>query len=195
MRVGPLASRGGRKHTETGWLPRWVTGCGIRIRQAGHRSSSSAQQAPPARVVLVGTGEVTRCLAVHGAGRVRAAVLAAPLRPFSLNMDNSPEGAGRSDFDAPLAGTGTHAAQSRQQRSGPYPPGQESAWQAAKVAIYRQTPWRRRGDHGLEGYPAIRSNSLPSMSAKVVQRDLPDCWSQSLRAPRLSRRSLSLSKV
>jgi len=58
-------------------------------------------------VVLVGTGEVTRCLAVHGAGRVRAAVLAAPLRPFLLNMNNGPEGVGRSVFDAPLAGTGT----------------------------------------------------------------------------------------
>ncbi len=57
----------------------------------------------------------------------------------------------------------------------------ESAWQVAKVAIHRQTRGGAlRGGHGLEGYPAIRSNSLPSMSAKVVQRDLPDCWSPSL---------------
>ena len=107
-------------------------------------------------------------------------MLAAPLRLFLLNMNNSPEGASRSDFDAPLAGTGTlrsiTAAAIR-----PYPPGQESAWQAAKVAIYRQTRCggALRGGHGLEGYPAIRSNSFPSMSAKVVQRDLPACWSRS----------------
>jgi len=108
-------------------------------------------------------------------------VLAAPLRPFLLDMNNSPEGVGRSVFDAPLAGTGIRrsitAAAIR-----PYPPGQESAWQVAKVAIYRQTRGggALRGGHGLEGYPAIRSNSLPSMSAKVVQLDLPACWSRSL---------------
>ncbi len=43
-------------------------------------------------------------------------------------------------------------------------------------------------------YPAIRSNSLPSISAKVVQRDLSRCRSRSLWAPRLSRRPVSASK-
>src|SRR5579862_4724878 len=33
----------------------------------------------------MGTGEVTRHLAVHGSGRVRAAVLVAPRLPFLLN--------------------------------------------------------------------------------------------------------------
>jgi len=44
-------------------------------------------------------------------------------------------------------------------------------------------------------YPAIRSNSWRSISAKVVQRDLSRCRSQGLWAPRLSRRSVSASKV
>ena len=47
----------------------------------------------------MGTGEVTRYLAVHGAGRVRAAVLVAPLLPFLLKTDDSPEGISRSVFD------------------------------------------------------------------------------------------------
>jgi len=47
----------------------------------------------------MGTGEVTRYLAVHGPGRVRAAVLVAPLLPFLLNTDDSPEGIDRSVFD------------------------------------------------------------------------------------------------
>src|SRR5713101_2252111 len=47
----------------------------------------------------MGTGEVTRYLAVHGSGRVRAAVLVAPLLPFLLKTDDSPEGIDRSVFD------------------------------------------------------------------------------------------------
>src|SRR4029077_11096104 len=47
----------------------------------------------------MGTGEVTRYLAVHGSGRVRAAVLVAPLLPFLLKTDANPEGLARSVFD------------------------------------------------------------------------------------------------
>lgn len=47
----------------------------------------------------MGTGEVTRYLAVHGPGRVSAAVLVAPLLPFLLKTDDNPEGIGRSVFD------------------------------------------------------------------------------------------------
>jgi non-heme chloroperoxidase len=47
----------------------------------------------------MGTGEVTRYLAVHGSGRVRAAVLIAPLPPFLLKTKDSPEGIDRSVFD------------------------------------------------------------------------------------------------
>ncbi len=47
----------------------------------------------------MGTGEVARYLAVHGSGRVRAAVLVAPLPPFLLKTDDSPEGIDRSVFD------------------------------------------------------------------------------------------------
>jgi non-heme chloroperoxidase len=47
----------------------------------------------------MGTGEVTRYLAIHGPGRVRAAVLVAPLLPFLLKTDDSPEGIDRSVFD------------------------------------------------------------------------------------------------
>jgi non-heme chloroperoxidase len=47
----------------------------------------------------MGTGEVTRCLAVHGSGGVKAAVLVAPLLPFLLKTDNNPEGIDRSVFD------------------------------------------------------------------------------------------------
>jgi len=48
----------------------------------------------------MGTGEVARYLAVHGSGRVKAAVLVAPLLPFLLKTDDSPEGIDRSVFDA-----------------------------------------------------------------------------------------------
>jgi non-heme chloroperoxidase len=47
----------------------------------------------------MGTGEVTRYLAVHGSARVRAAVLVAPLLPFLLKTDDNPDGIGRSVFD------------------------------------------------------------------------------------------------
>jgi non-heme chloroperoxidase len=47
----------------------------------------------------MGTGEVTRYLAVHGSGRVRAAALVAPLLPFLLKTDDNPEGIDRSVFD------------------------------------------------------------------------------------------------
>jgi non-heme chloroperoxidase len=47
----------------------------------------------------MGTGEITRYLAAHGSGRVRAAVLVAPLLPFLLKTDDSPEGIERSVFD------------------------------------------------------------------------------------------------
>ena len=47
----------------------------------------------------MGTGEVTRYLAAHGSARVRAAVLVAPLLPFLLKTDDSPEGIDRSVFD------------------------------------------------------------------------------------------------
>jgi non-heme chloroperoxidase len=54
-------------------------------------------------VVLVGfamgTGEVARYLAAHGPGRVRAAVLVAPLLPFLLKTDDNPDGIDRSAFD------------------------------------------------------------------------------------------------
>jgi non-heme chloroperoxidase len=47
----------------------------------------------------MGTGEVVRYLAAHGSGRVRAAALVAPLLPFLLKTEDSPEGIGRSVFD------------------------------------------------------------------------------------------------
>ena len=47
----------------------------------------------------MGTGEVTRYLAVHGSGRVSAAVLVAPLLPFLLKTDDNPDGIDRSVFD------------------------------------------------------------------------------------------------
>ena len=47
----------------------------------------------------MGTGEVTRYLAVHGPGRVTAAVLIAPLLPFLLKTHDNPEGIDRSVFD------------------------------------------------------------------------------------------------
>jgi non-heme chloroperoxidase len=47
----------------------------------------------------MGTGEVARYLAAHGSERVRAAVLVAPLLPFLLKTEDSPEGIDRSVFD------------------------------------------------------------------------------------------------
>jgi non-heme chloroperoxidase len=47
----------------------------------------------------MGTGEVTRYLAIHGPGRVTAAVLIAPLLPFLLKTDGNPGGIDRSVFD------------------------------------------------------------------------------------------------
>jgi len=47
----------------------------------------------------MGTGEVTRYLAIHGPGRVTAAVLVAPLPPFLLKTDDNPGGIDRSVFD------------------------------------------------------------------------------------------------
>jgi non-heme chloroperoxidase len=51
----------------------------------------------------MGTGEVTRYLAVHGSGRVRAAVLIAPVPPFLLKTDDNQEGIDRSVFDGIMA--------------------------------------------------------------------------------------------
>jgi non-heme chloroperoxidase len=47
----------------------------------------------------MGTGEVTRYLAIHGSARVKAAVLIAPLPPFLLKTRDSPDGIDRSVFD------------------------------------------------------------------------------------------------
>ncbi len=47
----------------------------------------------------MGIGEVTRYLAVHDPGRVRTAVLVAPLPPFLLKTDDNPDGIDRSVFD------------------------------------------------------------------------------------------------
>jgi non-heme chloroperoxidase len=47
----------------------------------------------------MGTGEVTRYLAVHGSDRVSAAMLVAPLPPFLLKTNDSPDGIDRSVFD------------------------------------------------------------------------------------------------
>jgi non-heme chloroperoxidase len=47
----------------------------------------------------MGTGEVTRYLAIHGSGRVTAAVLVAPLPPFLLKTDDNPDGIDRRVFD------------------------------------------------------------------------------------------------
>jgi non-heme chloroperoxidase len=51
----------------------------------------------------MGAGEVARYLAVHGPGRVKAAVLVAPLLPFLLNTHDSPDGIDRSVFDGMTA--------------------------------------------------------------------------------------------
>src|SRR4029077_15961514 len=48
----------------------------------------------------MGTGEVARYLAVHGSGRVKAAVLVAPLLPFLLETHDNPDGIERSVFDS-----------------------------------------------------------------------------------------------
>jgi non-heme chloroperoxidase len=47
----------------------------------------------------MGTGEVTRYLAIHGPARVKAAALIAPLPPFLLKTHDNPEGIDRSVFD------------------------------------------------------------------------------------------------
>ena len=47
----------------------------------------------------MGTGEVARYLAAHSSARVKAAVLVAPLLPFLLKTDDSPDGIDRSVFD------------------------------------------------------------------------------------------------
>jgi non-heme chloroperoxidase len=47
----------------------------------------------------MGTGEVARYLAVHGPGRVTAAVLVAPLLPFLLKAYDNPDGIDRSVLD------------------------------------------------------------------------------------------------
>jgi non-heme chloroperoxidase len=51
----------------------------------------------------MGTGEVTRYLAVHGSRRVRAAVLLAPLPPFLLRTGDNPDGIDRGVFDEFMA--------------------------------------------------------------------------------------------
>jgi non-heme chloroperoxidase len=47
----------------------------------------------------MGTGEVTRHLAVHGSARVKAAVLVAPLLPFLLKTPDNPDGIDRGVID------------------------------------------------------------------------------------------------
>jgi non-heme chloroperoxidase len=47
----------------------------------------------------MGSGEVIRYLTAHGSVRVRAAALVAPLLPFLLKTDDSPEGIDRRVFD------------------------------------------------------------------------------------------------
>ena len=51
----------------------------------------------------MGTCEVARYLAAHGSERVRAAALIAPLLPFLLKTDDSPEGIHRRTFDDLMA--------------------------------------------------------------------------------------------
>ena len=53
----------------------------------------------------MGTGEVARYLAMHGPGRVTAAVLVAPLLPFLLKTHGNPGGIDRSVFDRITART------------------------------------------------------------------------------------------
>jgi non-heme chloroperoxidase len=47
----------------------------------------------------MGTGEVARYLAIHGPGRVTAAVLVAPLLPFLLKTRDNPDGIDQRVFD------------------------------------------------------------------------------------------------
>jgi non-heme chloroperoxidase len=54
----------------------------------------------------MGTGEVARHLAVHDSGRVKAAVLIAPLLPFLLKTNDNPDGIDRSVLDAITARIG-----------------------------------------------------------------------------------------
>jgi non-heme chloroperoxidase len=54
----------------------------------------------------MGTGEVTRHLAVHGSARVKAAVLISPLLPFLLKTNDNPDGIDRSVLDAITARIG-----------------------------------------------------------------------------------------
>jgi non-heme chloroperoxidase len=51
----------------------------------------------------MGTGEVARYLAAHGSARVRAAALVAPLLPFLLKTNDSPEGIEQDVFDGVTA--------------------------------------------------------------------------------------------
>jgi non-heme chloroperoxidase len=51
----------------------------------------------------MGTGEVTRYLAVYGSRRVRAAVLLAPLPPFLLRTGDNPDGIDRGVFEEFMA--------------------------------------------------------------------------------------------
>ena len=51
----------------------------------------------------MGTGEVTRYLAVYGSQRVRAAGLLAPLPPFLLRTSDNPDGIDRSVFEEFMA--------------------------------------------------------------------------------------------
>jgi non-heme chloroperoxidase len=50
-----------------------------------------------------GTGEVTRYLGAYGSGRVRGAVLLAPLPPFLLRTGDNPQGIDRGVFDEFMA--------------------------------------------------------------------------------------------
>jgi non-heme chloroperoxidase len=56
--------------------------------------------------LAMGTGEVTRHLAVHGSARVKAAVFIAPLLPFLLKTNDNPDGIDRSVLDAITARIG-----------------------------------------------------------------------------------------
>jgi non-heme chloroperoxidase len=257
----------------------------------------------------MGTGEVTRYLAVHGPGRVTAAVLVAPLLPFLLKTHDNPDGVDRSVFDALTAriaadrpaamkdfmdrsysvdllggdrvsdqawqnsfyvaiSASAHAAlgcvtacledfradlaaisvpvlviQGDQDRVLPYEAtgsrlpalltnarcvviaggphaiiwthadevnqalldfighpgrvGRRHSGPCERPASASVSPARvgRTSVTAAGAYLAIRSNSLPSMSAKVVHRDLSRWTSRSLSAPKLSRRSVSASKV
>jgi len=70
------------------------------LRGSRVRFSGRAGARVRAERALVGkaAGEVTRYLAVHGTGRVSAAVLVAPLLPSLLKTDDNAEGISRSVF-------------------------------------------------------------------------------------------------